>query len=122
MRLLCALLCRALGLQQLVQLLTGALCCRGARPPARSCRLKHGPQHGMHCSTCFPTNLPASSLHLTLDRIASPAPSGASAKLESELGEIKGLLAELLRSPSGSRTPRGAGDSASPRASALPAA
>ena len=77
------------------------------------------------CGSCPPWRRPRlPPLAPPPRRIASPAPpaGGASAKLESELGEIKGLLAELLRSPSGSRTPRGTGDSASPRGSGLPAA
>ena len=69
------------------------------RPPAAS-QLRSGP-----CPTHSPAN------HHPR-RLASPAKpdgggggGGGSQRLEAELGEIKGLLAEILRSPSGSRTP-----------------
>lgn len=53
-------------------------------------------------ATCPPPSHPSLFPQPPACRLASPAPNAAAApppKLESELGEIKTLLAELLRSP-----------------------
>lgn len=76
-------------------------------------------------ATCAGADSPllTARLHATARRLASPSKpdggGGGSVRLEAELGEIKGLLAEILRSPSGSRTPgaRGARYAASSDAS-----